>query len=39
MHAFPFSAHLKAEKVPASDFKNQISEKIKKERLRKTIKI
>ena len=33
LHAFPFSAHLKWDNVPAWEFKNQIDEKIKKERM------
>ena len=33
LHAFPFSAHLKWDNVPAWNFKNQIDEKIKKERM------
>lgn len=34
VHAFPFSAHEKNDFIPASQFPNQISEKIKKSRMK-----
>jgi tRNA A37 methylthiotransferase MiaB len=39
VHSFPFSAHTMWESVPAWKFKNQIDEKIKKDRLEKINKI
>ncbi len=35
VHAFPFSAHTMWESVPAGKFKNQISESIKKDRMKR----
>ena len=35
LHAFPFSAHEMGESVPAGTFENQVSDKIKKERMKK----
>jgi threonylcarbamoyladenosine tRNA methylthiotransferase MtaB len=39
LHAFPFSDHHKAEKIPASLLPNQIPQEIRKERNRKLIEI
>lgn len=39
LHAFPFSDHHKAEKIPASLFPNQVPQEIRKERNRKLIEI
>lgn len=39
IHAFPFSIHKNHDNIPASNFKNQIDEKIKKSRMRKIIEI
>jgi threonylcarbamoyladenosine tRNA methylthiotransferase MtaB len=39
LHAFPFSNHTLWEHVPASYFKDQIDEKVKKERLDKLLKV
>ena len=39
LHAFPFSAHTMWESVPAGKFKDQISERIKKERMQKLMKL
>ena len=39
LHAFPFSAHTMGESVPAGSFKNQIDEKVKKERMEKLLSL
>lgn len=39
LHAFPFSDHHKAERIPASSLPNQIPNEIRKERNRKLIEI
>jgi len=39
LHAFPFSAHTMWESVPAGKFKNQIGEKIKKERMNRLMQL
>lgn len=39
VHAFPFSAHEKNDFIPASQFPNQISEKVKKSRMQQITKI
>lgn len=39
VHAFPFSPHEMWESVPAGFFKNQISDKIKKERINKILSL
>lgn len=39
LHAFPFSPHLKWETVPASKFPNQLSDNIKKERVKRLIEL
>jgi len=39
VHAFPFSAHERSDFIPASQFPNQISEKVKKSRMKEIIRI
>ncbi len=39
LHAFPFSAHTFWEKVPASDYSNQVDDKTKKDRLDRLISL
>lgn len=39
VHAFPFSAHTMWESVPAGKFKNQVPEKVKKERMNRLIEL
>lgn len=39
LHAFPFSPHTMGESVPAGKFKDQIDEKIKKDRMQRLLKL
>jgi threonylcarbamoyladenosine tRNA methylthiotransferase MtaB len=39
LHAFPFSAHQKGERVPASFYPNQIAQTIKKERTARLLEL
>lgn len=39
LHAFPFSAHTMWESVPAGSFKNQVDDKVKKERMDKILEL
>jgi len=39
LHAFPFSAHTMWESVPAGKFKDQVDEKVKKERLDRLLEL
>ena len=39
LHAFPFSPHTMGESVPAGIFKNQVPEKIKKERMEEILEL
>jgi len=39
LHAFPFSPHTMGESVPAGSFKNQVDEKIKKERMQRLLSL
>ncbi|PID86516.1 hypothetical protein CSB08_00855 [Candidatus Gracilibacteria bacterium] len=39
LHAFPFSAHDMGESVPAGSYENQISEKVKKDRMERILEL
>ena len=39
LHAFPFSAHTMGESVPAGKFKEQVDEKVKKDRMNRLLEL